>query len=170
VTISGVDTMLAKHPSLKWAMRLYDVSIAMMLGGMLGNGLDLMRLGGALDWIPLGRSLMNFADVALLLGLSFFQLATRFFIKAARADHDGKTLNFDTGTFLGLPIVGFFIAWAFGSGKGGEALDLSMKSIGFIYLMGFSMLIGIARVFASGVISRFAGKFVAEQDAAKTKV
>jgi hypothetical protein len=161
--ISGLQSMIKDHPSLRWLVRLYDVSIALMFGGMLGNGLDALRLGGALDWIPLGRSLMNFADISLLPGLALFQLATHFFIKAGEAHHDQKPLYFSTGGFLGLPLVGFFIAWAFGSAAGGGALDLAMKNIGFLYLMGFSMLIGISRFLAAMVVDRFAAKFVAEQ-------
>ena len=161
--IAGIDEMIKDHPSLRWAVRLYDVSIALMLGGMLGNGLDALRLGGALDWIPLGRSLMNFADVALLPGLAFFQLATHFFIEAGVATRAGKPLRFSTVTFLGLPLLGFFIAWAFGSAAGGGALDLAMKSVGYLYLMGFSMLLGISRFLAALVVDRFAGRFIAEQ-------
>ncbi|MDD5627862.1 MAG: signal peptidase II [Elusimicrobia bacterium] len=167
VALSGMDEMVKDHPSLRWAVRIYDVSIALMLGGMLGNGIDAFRLGGALDWIPLGRSLMNFADVALLWGLAFFQLATDFFIQAAKAHHEGKPLHFSTVSFLGLPLLGFFLAWTFGSAAGGGALDLAMKSVGWLYVMGFSMLLGISRFLASLVVDRFAKKFVSEQGAKK---
>ncbi len=161
--VSGMNAMIKDHPSLKWAMRLYDVSIALMVGGMLGNGIDALRLGGALDWIPLGRSLMNFADVALLSGLAFFQLGTSFFIKAAMAHKAGKPLDFNTVYFLGLPLVGVFIAWAFGSAEGAGALDLAMKNVGFLYLMGFSMLVGFSRFLAATVLNRFVSRFVAEE-------
>ncbi|MCX5795114.1 MAG: signal peptidase II [Elusimicrobia bacterium] len=163
VELSGFDTMAKDHPSLRWALKLYDLSIALMLGGMLGNGVDAFRLGGALDWIPLGRSLMNFADVALLLGLAFFQLATSFFMKAAKAHHDGTPLHFSTVSFLGLPLLGFFIAWAFGSAATELPLMLAMKSVAFIYIMGFSMLLGISRFLAALGVDRFVKKFVAEQ-------
>jgi hypothetical protein len=163
VEVSGLDKMMKEHPSLKWALRVYDLSIAMMLGGMLGNGIDAFRLGGALDWIPLGRSLMNFADVALLWGLAFFQLASSFFFKASEAHQAGKPLQFSTTGFLGLPLLGFFIAWAFGSAAGGGEFDLAMKGIGYLYLMGFSMLLGISRFLAALVVDRFAKKFKAGQ-------
>ena len=167
VELSGLDNMIKDHPSLRWALKLYDLSIALMLGGMLGNGIDAFRLGGALDWIPLGRSLMNFADVALLLGLAFFQLATNFFIKASKAHHDGAPLHFSTVSFLGLPLLGFFIAWAFGSAATEVPLMLAMKSVAFIYIMGFSMLLGISRFLAALGVDRFVKKFVAEQAAQK---
>ena len=161
--LSGMNAMIKDHPSLRWANRLYDVSIALMVGGMLGNGIDALRLGGALDWIPLGRSLMNFADVALLTGLAFFQLGTSFFIKAAMAHKAGKPLYFNNNWFLGLPLAGVFIAWAFGSSEGAGALDLAMKNVGFIYLMGFSMLVGFSRFLATTVMNRFVSRFVAEE-------
>jgi lipoprotein signal peptidase len=161
--LSGMNAMIKDHPSLRWANRLYDVSIALMVGGMLGNGIDALRLGGALDWIPLGRSLMNFADVALLTGLAFFQLGTGFFVKAAMAHKSGKPLYFNSNWFLGLPLAGVFIAWAFGSSEGAGALDLAMKNIGFLYLMGFSMLVGSSRFLASIVMNRFVSRFVAEE-------
>ena len=167
VEVSGLDKMMTEHPSLRWALRLYDLSIAMMLGGMLGNGIDAFRLGGALDWIPLGRSLMNFADVALLWGLAFFQLASSFFFKAAEAHKAGKPLQFGTTGFLGLPLLGFFIAWVFGSAVGGGEFDLAMKGIGYLYLMGFSMLLGISRFLAALVVDRFAKKFKAGQGVEK---
>jgi hypothetical protein len=163
--VSGMAAMIKDHPSLRWATRLYDVSIALMVGGMLGNGIDALRLGGALDWIPLGRSLMNFADVALLAGLAFFQLGTSFFIKAGMAHKAGKPLFFSTVPFLGLPLAGVFIAWAFGSAEGAGSLDLAMKNVGFIYLMGFSMLVGFSRFLAATVLNRFVKKFVAEEGA-----
>jgi hypothetical protein len=163
--LSGMTAMIKDHPSLRWAVRLYDVSIALMVGGMLGNGIDALRLGGALDWIPLGRSLMNLADVSLLAGLAFFQLGTSFFIKAAMAHKAGKPLNFSTVSFLGLPLTGVFIAWAFGSAEGAGALDLAMKSTAFIYLMGFSMLVGFSRFLAATVLNRFVSRFVAEEGA-----
>ncbi len=161
--VSGLDTMSKEHPSLRWALRLYDLSIAMMLGGMLGNGIDGFRLGGALDWIPLGRSLMNFADVALLCGLAFFQLATSFFLRASEAHHDNKPLYMSMVGFLGLPLVGFFIAWAFGSAATDVPLNMAMKSVAYIYIMGFSMLLGISRFLAALVVDRFAKRFVSEQ-------
>ncbi|MBI5244194.1 MAG: hypothetical protein HY922_11050, partial [Elusimicrobia bacterium] len=161
--ISGTDDMLKDHPSLKWAIRLYGVAIALMLGGLLGNGLDALRLSGALDWIPLGRSLMNLADLALLPGLALFQLMTHFFVQAGRAHHAGKLLHFDTGGFLGLPLVGFFIAWAFGTAPSEGALTLALKNVGFLYLMGFSMLLGISRLAASLIVNHFAARFTKEQ-------
>jgi hypothetical protein len=161
--LSGMNTMIKDHPSLRTAVRIYDVAIGLMIGGMLGNGIDAVRLGGALDWIPLGRSLMNFADVALLCGLALFQVATGFFIKAAIAHKIRKPLDFNTVYFLGLPLLGVFIAWAFGSAEGKGALDLAMKNVGFIYLMGFSMLVGTSRFLAAAVTNRFVSKFVAEE-------
>jgi lipoprotein signal peptidase len=166
VEVSGLDTMLQEHPSLRWALRLYDLSIALMLGGMLGNGIDAFRLGGALDWIPLGRSLMNFADVGLLWGLAFFQLASSFFFKAAEAHKAGRPLQFSTTRFLGLPLLGFFLAWAFGSAAGIGAFDLAMKSMAWLYVMGFSMLLGISRFLAALAVDRFAKKFKAGQGVA----
>jgi hypothetical protein len=163
--LSGVNTMMKDHPSLRGTLRLYDAAIALMLGGILGNGIDALRLGGALDWIPLGRSLMNFADVSLLLGLSFFQLASSFFIKAAIAHRAGKPLYFNYNWFLGLPLAGVFVAWAFGSAAGGGALDLAMKNVGFLYLMAFSMLIGFARFLAATVLNRSVSRFVSEEAA-----
>lgn len=167
IEVSGTDSMLKEHPSLRSLVRIYDVSIAMMLGGMLGNGLDSLRFGGALDWIPLGRSLMNLADISLLAGLAFFQLATNFFVKAGEADHSGKSLQFNTTYFLGLPLVGFFIAWAFGSAPSADILNLALKNIVYLYLMGFSMLVGISRYLAAVVMTRFASKFISEQDKKK---
>jgi hypothetical protein len=161
--LSGVNTMIKEHPSLFWAVRFYDVSIALMLGGILGNGLDTIRLNGALDWIPLGRSLMNFADIAVLLGLSFFQIASSFFIKAAVAHRAGKPLQFSPIYYLGLPLAGVFVAWAFGSASGGGALDLAMKNVGFLYLMAFSMLIGFARFLSAAALNPFVKRYVAEE-------
>lgn len=161
--LSGVNTMVQDHPSLRWAVRLFDVSIALMLGGILGNGLDTIRLNGALDWIPLGRSLMNFADVAVLAGLSFFQVASSFFIKAGLAHRAGKPLQFSPIYYLGLPAAGVFAAWAFGSAAGGGALDLALKNVGYLYLMAFSMLIGFARFLAAAALNPFVKKFVAEE-------
>jgi hypothetical protein len=166
--LSGVNTMIKDHPSLVWGVRLYDLSIALMLGGILGNGLDAIRLNGALDWIPLGRSLMNFADISLLLGLSYFRLASSFFIKAATAHKAGKSLYFTPMYYLGLPLAGVFIAWAFGSGKDGGALDLAMKNVGFLYLMAFSMLIGFAQFISAVVLNPFVKKFVAEESTARS--
>ena len=134
-----------------------------MLGGLLGNGIDALRLGGALDWIPLGRSLMNLADVALLPGLAFFQLATNFFIKAGKAHALGKPLHFSTVSFLGLPLVGFFIAWAFGTAPNEDVLVLALKNIGFVYLMGFSMLLGISRLVAAFIVDKWAKKYAEER-------
>jgi lipoprotein signal peptidase len=164
IEVSGVDGMIKHHPSLRWAMRLYDISISMMMGGMLGNGLDALRLGGALDWIPLGRSLMNLADVSLLMGLAFFQLATSFLISAGEADHSGKSLRFNITAYLGLPIVGFFIAWMFGTTPSMGILDLAMKNIAYLYLMGFSMLIGISRFISALIMGRFVARFISDQD------
>ncbi|MBI3553167.1 MAG: signal peptidase II [Elusimicrobia bacterium] len=165
--VPGLGKAIKDHPSLRRAVRLYDISIAMMLGGMLANGIDLLRLGGALDWIPVGRSLMNFADIALLTGLAFFQVASHFFARAAEAEHDHKILRFNTVGFLGLPLVGFFVAWVFGTASGGGLLDVALKNIGYLYLMGFSMLIGISRYLCALVINRYAAKFNAEQDQKK---
>jgi hypothetical protein len=161
--ISGTDDMIKEHPSLKWATRIYDVSIGLMLGGLLGNGLDALRLGGALDWIPLGRSMMNLADVTLLPGLALFQLMTQFFIQAGRAHHAGKLLHFSTVGFLGLPLLGFFISWAFGTAPSEGALTLALKNVGFLYMMGFSMLLGISRLAASLVVNHFSARFTEEQ-------
>jgi len=158
-----MNAMIQDHPSLKWAVRIYDLSIALMLGGMLGNGIDTIRLNGAMDWIPLGRSLMNFADVAVILGLSYFQASTNFFIRAGAAHKAGKALYFPYAFFLGLPIAGVFIAWAFGSGTGGGALDLSMKNVGFLYLMAFSMLIGAGRFVGMAIVNVFVKRFVADE-------
>ena len=160
--VSGTDEMSAEHPWMRGAVIVYDVAIALMLGGLLGNGIDALRLGGALDWIPLGRSLMNFADVALLSGLAFFQLATDFFIKAGKAHAQGKPLHFSTVTFLGLPLLGFFISWAFGTAPNEDVLMLALKNIGFVYLMGFSMLLGISRLLAAFIVDRFAKKYAAD--------
>ena len=161
--ISGTDDMMKEHPSLKWATRIYDVSIALMVGGLLGNGIDALRLGGALDWIPLGRSMMNLADVTLLPGLALFQLMTQFFIKAGRAHHAGKLLHWSTVGFLGLPLVGFFISWAFGTAPSDGALTLALKNVGFLYMMGFSMLLGISRLAAAFVVNHFSARFTEEQ-------
>jgi lipoprotein signal peptidase len=162
-SVSGMNAMVKDHPSLKWAVRIYDVSIALMLGGMLGNGIDTIRMNGAMDWIPLGRSLMNFADVAVILGLSYFQASTKFFLRAGAAHKAGKALYFPYAFFLGLPIAGVFIAWAFGSGTGGGALDLSMKNVGFLYLMAFSMLIGAGRFVGMAIVNIFVKRFVADE-------
>jgi len=161
--MSGMNTMVKDHPSLRWAVRLYDVAIALMIGGMLGNGIDTLRIGGAMDWIPLGRSLMNFADVAVLLGLSYFQASSAFFSRAATAHKAGKPLYQTNAWFLGLPLAGVFIAWAFGSATGGGALDLAMKNVGFLYLMAFSMLIGAGRFVAVAVMNIFVKRFITEE-------
>ena len=162
-TVSGMNTMIKDHPSLRAAVRFYDVAIALMLGGMLGNGIDTLRIGGAMDWIPLGRSLMNFADVGVLIGLSYFQASSTFFLKAATAHKAGKPLFYNNAWFLGIPLAGVFIAWAFGSASGGGALDLAMKNVGFLYLMAFSMLIGAGRFIGAVVVNGFAKRFVAEE-------
>jgi hypothetical protein len=161
--LSSLGAMIKDHPSMRWLVRVYDVAIALMVGGMLGNGIDALRLGGALDWIPLGRSMMNLADAALLLGLSFFQLATSFFVKAAAAHKSGKPLSFNPVSYLGLPLAGFFVAWAFGSAESSVVTDLVMKHVGYVYLMGFSMLVGSARFLAALVMKPFVSRFVAEE-------
>ncbi|MBI4060433.1 MAG: hypothetical protein HY403_03300 [Elusimicrobia bacterium] len=157
--LSGLDEMSVERPWLKGAVRVYDAAIAMMLGGLFGNGLDVLLQGGALDWIPLGRSLINLADVALLLGLAVFQLATAFFVRARLAHRRGEPLRLSTVGFLGLPLVGFFIAWAFGSAPSDDALNLALSHIGFVYLMGLSMLLGISRFLAALVVDRWAARF-----------
>ncbi|MFA6003093.1 MAG: hypothetical protein WC881_03405 [Elusimicrobiota bacterium] len=161
--VAGLDDMMKEHPSLKWARRIFDVSIALMLGGLLGNGLDAIFRGGALDWIPLGRSMLNMADVILLPGLALFQLLGRFFVQAGKAYRAAKPLQFSTVNFLGLPLLGFFIAWAFGSAASDVPLSLAMKNVGYLYIMGFSMLIGISRFLAALVVDPFVKRFQAEQ-------
>ena len=161
--LSGIGAMTQDHPSLLRLVRLYDGAIALMMGGALGNGIDALRLGGALDWIPVGRSFMNLADFAILFGLAFVQLGTSFFIKAAKAHKSGKPLRFSTVWFLGLPLAGVFAAWAFGTTGTAGALELVMKHIGYVYLMGLSMLLGISRFLVAIVMDRFVSRFVAEE-------
>jgi hypothetical protein len=157
--LPGLDEVAKSHPSMYKTFSHFEIAVGFMLGGLLGNGIDAILKNGALDWIPVGRSLMNFADVAILIGLSYFQLASIFFANAARAARDKKQMTLDLTNFLGLPLLGFFIAWAFGSGVADDALSLAMKSTGFIYLMGFSMLIGIARYAAALLMRREVKKF-----------
>ena len=165
--LPGLDEVARSHPSIVKAFSHFEIAAGIMLGGLLGNAVDAFIKNGALDWIPVGRSLMNLADVAILLGLSYFQLSSIFFAHAARASRDRKAMTLDLTSFLGLPIVGFFAAWAFGSGPSDEPLALMMKSTPFIYLMGFSMLIGIARYVASLLIIPSVKKF--NDDAARNE-
>lgn len=160
--ISGLDEMAAEHPSLKGTVRLYDIAIALMLAGLFGNGLDAIRLGGALDWIPLGRSIINLADVALLSGLAFFQMASAFFAKARAAHAKKEPLQFDGSMFLGLPILGFFLSWALGSAPTDEVLNLALSHLGWVYVMGFSMLLGISRFLAALVLGPRVRRYRAE--------
>ncbi|MFA6028424.1 MAG: signal peptidase II [Elusimicrobiota bacterium] len=160
--ISGLDEMAAEHPSLKGTVRLYDIAIALMLAGLFGNGLDAIRLGGALDWIPLGRSIINLADVALLCGLAFFQMASAFFAKARAAHAKKEPLQFDGSMFLGLPILGFFLSWALGSAPTDEVLNLALSHLGWVYVMGFSMLLGISRFLAALVLGPRVRRYRAE--------
>ena len=158
--ISGLDSMAKEHPSMRGFQKLYDFSIAILIGGMLGNGIDNLRLGGALDWIPFGHSYLNFADINVFLGLSLFQLLTSFSIKAGAAHHDGKPLYFSMVPYLGLPLAGFALAWA-GTTSGGP-LVLIMSSLGNLYLMGFSMFIGLFRFITALAVNPTVKRFVAE--------
>lgn len=160
--IPGLDEVKTAHPSLIRAYARFEVAIGIMLGGLFGNAIDAFLKGGALDWIPVGRSLMNLADVAIILGLSYWQLAGYFFITAARAAGQKRAMSLDLTSYLGLPIIGFFVAWAFGGGKGETELTMAFGHIGWIYLMGFSMLLGMGRVIASYLIRRDVARFNAE--------
>lgn len=163
--LSGLDEMAAEHPSLKRSVLFFDIAIALMLGGLFGNGIDAIRLSGALDWIPVGRSLLNFADVALLTGLAFFQLASSFFVQIRAAHQKKEPFHFSTVGFLGLPLVGFFLAWTFGSAPSENVLNLALSHLGWVYVMGFSMLLGISRFLAALVVDRMAKRYSAESRA-----
>lgn len=158
-SVAGLDEMMQKHPSLAAAKRLYGVAIALMIGGMLGNAIDVWVKGGALDFIPFGRSTLNFADVALLLGLAYFQMAGRFFVRAAEAFKANKPLDYDAGSYMALPLAGFVAAWIFGSVPNDQFLSLTMSHVAWIYVMGFSMLLGVSRIIALIDVRRYVRRF-----------
>jgi hypothetical protein len=70
---------------------------------------------------------------------------------------------------LSLPLLCFFAAWAFGTVASANPLAMMLKNTASLYVMGFSMLIGISRVVAAFIVDRFAARFIAEQDSKKTQ-
>ncbi len=51
--------LFKKKPTYWW------VAYGALLGGALSNGWDRLQYGGVIDWIPLGISVANIADIAI---------------------------------------------------------------------------------------------------------
>lgn len=61
--------LFQKKSKVWWGM------YGMLIGGALSNEWDRWRYGGVVDWIPMGISVANIADIAIVASLIFFVVA-----------------------------------------------------------------------------------------------
>jgi lipoprotein signal peptidase len=64
---------LVARPAM--ALGVSPIAPALIVGGMLGNALDRIRLGGARDFVHTPWAIINLADVAVAVGIVAFVVA-----------------------------------------------------------------------------------------------
>jgi lipoprotein signal peptidase len=67
--LAPVTVLIFYKNHLDSLARIIAPSIAMVLGGMLGNLLEILYFGYATDWLAIGTTVCNFADIAMVLGV-----------------------------------------------------------------------------------------------------
>lgn len=75
LVLTGIIVFLIKNPRAK---PLTVTGLALIFGGAIGNAFDRTVLGFVRDWLLLfGRSAVNFADAAIVIGVVTFLLTER---------------------------------------------------------------------------------------------
>jgi len=78
---------LVARPAM--ALGVSPIAPALIVGGMLGNALDRIRLGGARDFVHTPWAIVNLADIAVAAGIVSFVLAAAWRMSRMRTMPSG---------------------------------------------------------------------------------
>jgi ATP-dependent Clp protease ATP-binding subunit ClpC len=145
-----VEPLMQRYSGLSAAMKTFDIALAMLIGGALGNGLEAILIGKVVDFIPLGIATANFADLLLFASMPYVLLALSFFKRAQIADKRSEPITFPMWKFFTLTWVAVIAGILGLNGSHAEIFD-AMAALGIVE--------GTGLIAAAALLDRYTRSF-----------